>query len=171
MQRPLHLAAKRNFLATCRILLRNGSNPSSVDAEERTALELLPAELHPEKFSHFDIELYLFPEARKKRDSNQRGRSVTASPGVLPSPLTSSAPLTPVSFSSPPGSAGTGSNNNNKKSIRRLSFFGGSKQPKSPSPGSSSPQLVKRKEKVTGTIGGTRRRSLSTEDVGSDRIK
>lgn len=93
-ERALHVAARRNFVASCRVLLRNGAGAVSLTSETKESpLDLLPAEMHPNKNAAPDIEAYLLPSrgAAKKREVDRPlGRSYRSSSLVETSPLRSS---------------------------------------------------------------------------------
>jgi hypothetical protein len=56
-KRPLHVAASMGFVASCRVLLRNGADPTACTAGDEAPLDLLPAADHPQKIGHTDIEM------------------------------------------------------------------------------------------------------------------
>lgn len=113
--RPLHVAAQCNFLSTCRVLLRNGADPTSLTANSESPLDRLPEQEHPQKAGHPDIEAYLFPETRRRS-------------------RTQPAMLAPVSRSGTPQSPSPLDSPSMQRKPRRLSFFQSKKQtPSSPS--------------------------------------
>ena len=119
--RPLHVAAQRNYLATCRVLLRNSADPDAQAATGETALDLLPESSHPSKASAKNIQHYLFP------NMVTRSRSNTLNTPPTPVGLTErSSPVTPDSSTLRKG--------------RRLSFF----QKKTPGSPASSPSISRR---------------------------
>ena len=120
--RPLHVAASLNFLATCRVLLRNGADPMAVNSSDETALDLLPRTEHPQKNAAPDIEAYLFPEVRR------RSRAQTSQPALASGPRTpsssSSSPSPAASLMSPPSASESPSIGRKAGGApRRLSFF------------------------------------------------
>jgi hypothetical protein len=157
-QRPLHIAAQKDFTGVCRILLKAGANASAVDNAGQSPLDWLPIEAHPKKLDVPDIEMYLFPGKRR--------RSV-ATPNAAGSPSLSLSNSSSGNFPliQPQGGGASDSPSLMRKagggSARRLSFFGSRKGSvdKSPSSPSMSP--------ITGRKGGSKKeKRLSTNILG-----
>jgi hypothetical protein len=142
--RPLHVAAKSNFLATCRVLLRNGADPMSATASNEMPLDLLPEPEHPLKSAHPDIEAYLFPDLRR------RSRTTPAPVAIVSRSGTPQTPLSPLDSPSM------------QRKPRRLSFFQSKKTASSP----SSPGTLRKSEDAeSSTVMSKVKKRLSKSDI------
>jgi hypothetical protein len=144
--RPLHIAAQCNFLSTCRVLLRNGADPTSLTANSDSPLDRLPEHEHPHKVVHPDIEAYLFPETRRRSRTQ---------PAVLAPVSRSGTPQSPVTPLDSPSM---------QRKPRRLSFFQSKKQtPSSP----SSPAAARKKsgEEDADNVVAKVKKRLSKSDI------
>lgn len=82
-ERPLHVAARRNFVASCRVLLRNGADAKALTGGTlQSALDLLPADAHPDKANASDIEAYLLPRPIVRRMDRSPSVSAYTSPSL-----------------------------------------------------------------------------------------
>ncbi len=144
--RPLHVAAQCNFVSTCRVLLRNGADPTSLTASSESPLDLLPERDHPQKTAHPDIETYLFPETRRRSRTQ---------PTLLAPVSRSGTPQSPVSALDSPSM---------QRKPRRLSFFQSKKQSPS-SPASPSTGRKKTGEEESDTVMSKVKKRLSKSDI------
>ncbi len=157
--RPLHLAARSNFLATCRVLLRNGADATTTTTADETALDLLPLGEHPQKTGHPDIEAYLVPETRRRSRAQTASASLSASRSSTP-PVSGnlSGQQSPQLDSPTMGRKAT--------PARRLSFFGIKKQPGSPS---ASRKKASSAEEDSDTVLDKVKKRVSKSDIDPKR--